>query len=234
MKIGGSNNAEFAEAILSKLPGDMEVGLAFFATKTTPLVPPTADHARLLFPLEALRQGDYPNSGITALRSAVLDAVKMFGTPLMGDTVYLISDGGENNSKAQEIDVDGALGSSGIRLFALMVSSEEIGIRSRKISEENGAAMLRDLVRAGGGTLVPKFGSTGVASDLLGKKAKESQLGKEVSRQIDQLLNFYRVDITLPEPADKPRKLNLILKGFDKETSGKLEFIYPAFLAPCY
>jgi hypothetical protein len=233
MEMGGGNNAAFAEAILSKFPADMEVGLAFFATRTTPMVPPTLDHSKLLFPLEALRRGDYPNEGITALRSAVLDAIKMFGTPLLGDTVYLVSDGGENHSKAQEIDVGDTLGSSGIRLFALMANSQDIGIRSRTNEELDGPVLLRDLVRSGGGTMIPKFGTTGVVSDLLGNKATTTQLGKEVTHQIDQILNFYRVDITLQEPADKPRKLNLILTGLDKATTRKLEFIFPTVLGPC-
>jgi hypothetical protein len=233
MKLEGSNNAAFAEAVLSKLPADMEVGLAFFSTKAIPLVPPTMDHAKLFFPLEALRRGDYGNSGITALRSAVLDAVKMFGTPLLGDTVYLISDGGENNSKAQEKDVDEVVGSLGVRLFALMVRSGGIGIRSRAIGEEDGPAMLRTLVRAGGGTMVPKFGTTGVVSDLLGTKANETQLGREVNGQIEQVLNFYRLVITLAEPTDKPRRLNLTLQGFDRATSRKLELSYPTILGPC-
>ena len=82
--------------------------------------------------------------------------------------------------------------------------------------------------------MVPTPGTTGFASDLLGKKGKETQLAREVNRQIDQLLNFYRVDITLPEPMDKPRNLNLILRGFDKVTSGKLELSYPRVLGPCH
>ncbi len=229
----GSNNAEFAEAVLSKLPDDIEVGLVFFAIKTIPMVPLTKDHSKLLFPLEALRSGDYSDRGGTALRSAVVEAAKIFGTPRIGDTVYLISDGGENESKAQEADVNAGLGGSGIRLFALMVISEEniIGRRSRE--ELEGAPLMQGLVSANGGTIVPKFGTRGVASDTVGKKGQETQLGKEVSQQIEQILNFYRLDITLPEPTDKPRKLNLILKGFDRSTSRKLKLIYPNILAHC-
>ena len=81
--------------------------------------------------------------------------------------------------------------------------------------------------------MVPKDGATGVASDLLGKKGKETQLGKEVSWQIEEILNFYRVEITLPGPAEKLRKWTLILEGFDKSTSRKLELHYPTLLGPC-
>lgn len=233
MRFEGTGNAEFAEAVLSKLPPDMEVGLAFFSTKTVPMSPPTKDHAKLWFLLEALRRGDYGNEGLTALRSAVVDAVKMFGTPIFGDSVYLISDGGDNHSRAQNSDVAATLGRSGTRLFALMTISDEIGLRGRTTEELDAPSMLLALVRANGGTLVPKPGTTGVVSDLREKKGKEPQLAKEVSQQIDQLLNFYRVDVVLPEPMDKPRKWTLSIEGFDKTTSRKLELHYPTTFVPC-
>ena len=236
MRTTGSSNADLAAAVVSKLPANVEVGLAFFAAKTVLVVTPTTDRVKLLYALEPLRKGFYYDEGMTALRSALLDSVKIFGPPVFGDTVLLISDGGENHSKASERDVEGILVSSGIRVFALTLQSEfGLLIRSRTVEELDGPGTVQAVVRSTGGTalLIPPPYFPTRPADILEKNGKETQLGHDIGRQIEQLLKFYRVEITLPGPVDKPRNWKLDLAGFDKGPAGKLELIYPTVLTPC-
>jgi hypothetical protein len=235
MQLVGSAEAKIAEGVLSKLSTDVEVGLAFFAEDTTPVAYPTKDHQRLMYALEALRKGYIYEKKRTAIWSAVRESIKMFGTPVMGDSVYLISDGGDNGSKVRESDMEQILGSSGIRLFALLVAQPP-GIRSRMSESLTGPGNVLAAAHFTGGTMISNAELSGIAEgevDLAEKDGKATQLGQDIDRQIGQLLKFYRVEVRLPEPVDKPRNWKLELIGLGKFPGGKLELIYPNVLLPC-
>jgi hypothetical protein len=228
--------AVLAERFISKLPAETEIGLAFFASHFTPMVTLGKDRGKLAFVLEALRNGQYYTEGLTALWSAVGEAAKMFGAPSLGDTIYVISDGGDNRSRPQMRDVLQALTGSGIRLFAT-VFADPIGIRSRTPEQLNGPENLKDAVRATGGTLLfdPEApgGAYSYSLDMVGKNGKPTQFAENLNRQINQLLNYYRLEISLPEPIHKPQSWRLHLAGDRQPPTEKLQLIYPALLMPC-
>jgi hypothetical protein len=222
-----------AERVVAHLPSNVEIGLMFFATKSTPMVVPTSDRGKLTFDLEALRSGDYYTEGVTALWSAVLESVKMFGAPVAGDSIFLISDGGENQSKVREPEVASVLGASGIRLFALILQESTL-FRSRTPEMMDGPGIVQAAVRATGGTSVV-IGDTPYtdAFNFIDKRGKPTPLGIDMNRQISQLLKFYRVEITLPKAVDKPRDWKLNLSGFSDLVRDNRVFTYPRMLFPC-
>jgi hypothetical protein len=227
--------AGIGEAVLAKLPADAEVGLTLFADDPTPVTYPTKDRSRVTYALEALRTHRYYAKGRTAIWSAVRESIHMFGTPVVGDSFYLISDGGDNESKLPVRDLEQVLGNSGIRLFAVMLA-QPIGIRSRTTEALSGPEILRDAVRSTGGTAISDQNSSGAVSEgsyLMKKDGKVTEFGKDVDRQLDQILKFYRVEMTLPEPVDKRQNWKLDLTGSIKSQAGKLELAYPTALLPC-
>ena len=235
---------EGAERILESLPLQSEVGLVFFQSEIIPVTLPTSDRKSLLLQVEALRNNRQSFKGRTALRNAVLAGVKMLGTPALGDSLYLISDGGDNQSKTQEGDMERQLEESGIRLFALVLSD---GIMARIIPEEiAGPNLLKSAAGNTGGTAIeagvaPHIDVSGesgaIANDMrvdfVKKDGTPTQLGQDLSQQIRQIVNYYRVDVSLPEPVEKPRALKMELIGFDKSRERTLALSYPNTVFPC-
>lgn len=238
MKIRIDVTMDAAEAVLSKVPPAVEIGLAFFAKDMLPVVLPTTNRVTVMSQLETLRKDRSSFRGRTALWAAIRESVKMFGTAQLGDVIYLISDGGENASKTQERDVEGTLRNAGVRLFALIIQNEGPGL-ARSPDEESGPVSLEQIVQdTGGAALFPKplgFPSSqfAVPLPLVDKQGKPTQLGLDLDRHLRHLLDFYRVDIDLPEPVDKPRDWKLDLVGFSKSQRDNLVLMYPTLLLPC-
>jgi len=227
--------AVLAQRFVSRLPAETEIGLAFFASKYTPMVSLGKDRPKLAFLLEALKNGQYYSEGLTALWTAVGEGAKMFGTPSLGDTIYVISDGGDNRSQAKMRGVLQALTGSGIRLFAAVLA-EPIGIRSRTIGELDGPGTMREAVRTTGGALLfdPEApGGYESSLDMVGKNGKPTQFAGDLNRQVNQLLNFYQLEISFPEPIHKPQSWRLRIVGDSQSPAERLKLIYPALLMPC-
>src|SRR5258708_1931994 len=59
--------------------------------------------------------------GITPLYDAIGTALKDLGTAEPGDAIYVITDGGDNASRARMSELERSLESSGVRLFAFLL-----------------------------------------------------------------------------------------------------------------
>lgn len=228
--------AVLAERFVSRLPAETEIGLAFFASNYTPMASLGNDRAKLTFALEALKNRQYYAEGLTALWSAVAEAAKMFGTPSLGDTIYVISDGGDNRSSSRMRGVQEALTGSGIRLFAAVLAAP-IGIRSRSPEELNGPATIKEAVHTTGGAALlfdPEApGGYYSALDMVGKNGKPTQFAEDLNRQVGQLLHYYRLEISLVEPVHKPQSWRLHIIGDGQSPTERLQLIYPTLLMPC-
>jgi hypothetical protein len=226
---------DVAEGILSRLPANVKTGLAFFAIDTIPVLLPTLDRKKLIFELEALRRDRRSYRGYTSLWSALIESVKMFRPPLPGDSVYLISGGGDNKSKENEKDAERVLGSAGVRLFALLLQSSPS--RMRAPEQFDGPFRVSNVIHVTGGT--PVFATYGgdpfpFRVAFTDKEGNPTEVGQLISLQLDQLLKFYRVEITLPDLVDKPRDWKLRFTGSASSRNDKVTLIYPTLVWPCY
>jgi von Willebrand factor type A domain len=231
---------DVAEEILSRLPPEVEVGLAFFNAETIPVALPNADRRTLIFQLEALKKDPKSFGRKTALWSALIQSAKMFKTPRAGDSVYLISDGGENKSVDPEKTAVRALGSAGIRLFAFILSS---GTLARPPEEFAGPIELQNMVNATGGIAVsaaePAYQNTlpyshpFARATFAGKSGQLTRLGESLLQQLDQLLKFYRVEVALPESVDKPRDWKLQFNASAGHSKDRFKLTYPTTIWPC-
>jgi hypothetical protein len=219
-----------AEGVLSSMPDTLQVGLAFFSVDTIPVVLPTTDRKVLIFQLESLRKNHASFRGDTALWSALIQGAKMLETPRTEDAIYLVSDGGENKSAETGKNVLTVLTRAGVRLFAFILTSARS--RSHTAEELDGPSEIQKLVVATGGTSIVTtennlpYSARAIFTD---RNGNPTQLGLSVSQQLNQLLRFYRVQITLPESVDKPREWKLRFIGKGKNVI----LTYPKMLSPC-
>ena len=234
-----------AKNILEGLPLRSAVGLVFFQSRIIPVALPTSDRQSLLLQVEALRNNRQSFKGKTALRAAVLAGLKMLGTPALGDSLYLISDGGDNQSRTHEDEMEHELEKSGVRLFALVLGGENI-VRIAP-EEAAGPDLLKAATHNTGGTAIeagmapPRIDVSGASGalpsdmrvDFVKKVGTPTQLGQDLQGQIRQIVNFYQVKVDLPQIVDKPKELKLEIKGFSKSQERRLTLSYPNLVFPC-
>jgi len=228
------------EDVVAQLPPKSEIGLAFFSTKSVRVANPTSERQILAHELEALRTGSktlVPKPRKTALWDAILDSLNMFDGPRLGDTIYVITDGGDNASKTTWKDVARTLGESGVRLFALLVRYD--AGRVQVAGETAGPQPLLEIVGDTGGIVISFYtGISGVFPSpkdtvLFDDSGKTTPLGILLGSQYRQIFSFYRLDIELPATVDKPRQWKLDLVGLGKSQRHNLVLTYPLNLAPC-
>jgi hypothetical protein len=228
--------AVLAEHLVSRLPAETEIGLAFFDSNYHLMVSLGKDRAKVTFLLEALKNRQYYAEGLTSLWSSVGEAAKMFGTPSLGDTIYVISDGADNRSWTERRDVLEALTGSGIRLFAAVLAGS-IGLRSRTPEELNGPGSIKEAVHTTGGASLfdPEApgGAYSYSLDMVEKNGKPTQFAENLNRQVNQLLNYYRLEISLQKLIHKPQSWRLQIVGDGQSPTKRLQLIYPTLLMPC-
>ncbi len=232
MKKRAEASIEVAEGLLSKLPASVEVGLAFFSKDAVPVASPTTDRSKLADQLESLRKNRGSWKGKTALWSALDKTVKMFGDQRTGDTIYIVSDGGENASSTKEKDVERFLVNQGVRVFAFLITS----VRSRAIEEVIGPVNISKVIAETGGIEIFSDDSTGPFTGqiaLADVHGKPTRVGSTMNWQVVQLLNCYYVEIELPEPVEKAKDWKLSLAGLSKSQRDNLVLAYPSQLMPC-
>jgi hypothetical protein len=232
-----NQSLDIAEDLLSSMPPAVDVGLAFFAKDLQPVARPTSDRQKLKYQLEGLRRNLSSYRGKTALWTAVLESVKMLGDARLGDSIYVISDGGDNLSSSAKEPVAIALTRAGIRMFAaafpaggqLLPSPEETVGRNdlQQVSEDTGGAGF-----IFSGMYLGHFPSS-QRPNVRDKSGQRTQFGLRLDEQIRQLVSFYRVNVELPETVDRPHEWKLALAGLSKSQRDNLVLMYPHLLAPC-
>lgn len=222
-----------AERVLSRFPVAAEVGLAFFAEKMVPVALPTVDRSKLISQLEALRKNRPSFRGKTALWTAILQGVKMFGTPSIGNAIYVISDANENASKVKERDVEVLLEGIGIRLFALVIRVDLIYPPPKTV----GGPPIETAVQLTGGTLItetfPPEYPLPQRTPFFDTRGELTKLEQSIERQMVQLTEFYQVEIGLPETVNKPEDWKLDVVGVSRPERNSLILTYPIQLVPC-
>jgi hypothetical protein len=168
--------------------------------------------------------------GTTALLDTILSAVRLLGVSGSSDSIYVISDGGDNRSRSHLQDVRNALVTAGVRLHVTLLGPE-IPLYAHLPQESESAEGLLDLVDDSGGLIV---GPLGLGNS--GYNLAESQRRVLAAR----LFLMYRgmtandlVDIELPQSVDKWRKWSLELSPKIKKLYKDLWIAYPHELAPC-
>jgi hypothetical protein len=218
MKGNQKSTLDLAESLLSTVPQEAGVGLAFLAEDLQPVLLPTKDREGLKYQLEGLRIHPSSYRGRTALWDAIGKTVGMFGHPQLGDFLILISDGDDNRSKTSPEKVIHLLAAAGIRFFVAQLEDQFPYPVSRHQAPSPFQPQISRVAEATGGYV---FNSISMA---------RASLEKEYL----QIINFYPIEINLPVGVDRPQEWKLNLVGLPKSQQNELVLTYPQVLVPCH
>jgi len=159
-------------------------------------------------------------AGETALYDAILQAAKMFGDSQLGDVVYAITDGLDNESKTTTGKVLLYLEQRNIRLFVSVIHN------SRFIP----------MPGAGGGPQVVGKAAreTGGYYAILETDKSAPLASTTAVQQLYALMaSFYLVDIELPKDPDKPRELKLTVIDANGKKRKATTVLHSQNVFPC-
>jgi len=170
--------------------------------------------------------------GRTALFDAISSGLTTVGSLGVGDVIYAVTDGGDNASRTDPGKVEKALLTEGVRLFAVVTSSETpTNRRSSEVTE--GVNRLRSMVEATGGNMLTlQYGSVVQGSHIKAHTYEEA-LNLALQRMYQQMGEFYRVEVSLPEQFEKPTKWKLEVVDANGRPMRGVEVHYPQELMPC-
>ncbi len=162
--------------------------------------------------------------GPTALLDALADAASGFGAPVAGDVIYVITDGGDNQSKRTRKAVEEILQRRGIRLFTLILDIEQFGRPALKVPAEVSGLHDTEELAANTGGASAWYGP----SLIQGVPETVQQQILSGATQLYRLMHSgYVLKLELPESLAKPEKWKLSV------SQKKAKVLYPRQLFPC-
>lgn len=212
--------------IVNSAPASTELAFATFAAHLTVEVPFGKDRDAirevLLERASPLRPA-VPPYRRTALYDAILEATGLFGAPQLGDAVYVITDGGDNNSKHTFVELQNKLEQKGVRLFCAMLGSSMWFVPDRRMRPE----LLQSIARHSGGY--------SVIFDIahFNHKAASTRAMAAAAHTLYRYLDsFYEIDAELPFAFDKPYEWKLEVLNPRGRKAG-FSVLYPKTIFPC-
>jgi hypothetical protein len=187
--------------------------------------------------------------GMSAMRDAMLEGMKFFGTPAAGDEMFVITTThGDNASKKSTNFVKRALRADGIRAFFCVLSTPYFG--GPTPVEQGGVSDMLTLARtAGGGVVGPRAYWDSLDVRLLPTNGPDlyqycppfgrptpphgSVLSRAILALYDQMGSSQRIEIIMRAPVEKRTEWKLMLS---KEASSRFEdvqVVYPRYLESC-
>lgn len=167
----------------------------------------------------------------TALYDAVARALQLLEPPQMGDVIYVITDGGEDNSsKTERSKIRRQMLGREVRVFSFLLL-QPFG-RARTLEEASALMALRDLVEETGGGMLEL-----VAAGTLPRfwpRSKQDRAALAAAKRLYQQMGvFYRLELELPQLVDKPRRWNLEVVNEKGKRRHEVSVLYSRHLLPC-
>jgi len=161
----------------------------------------------------------------TALYDAVKEGLERFDSPQPGDSILMLTDGGDNISHAKPEKIQEEAERKGVRLFTVLFLG---GGAVTSPTEGSPQAMFDFAERTGGGVHVID------ASKSSWLDAKEREKAKQELRRFwnNEVLSGYLLHFTLPASTRKQRKWLLSVDRLPGQKS-KIVASYPSRLNPC-
>jgi hypothetical protein len=156
--------------------------------------------------------------GKTALYNALSSTSSLFKRPQFGDSIYLVTDGGDNHSSVDLRQLEDDLIARGVRVFVFLVSANT---PYHTPEEREGPDNMADLARTTGGILISLQWS-----EEWFTKPEAASLAKSIR---DQVESPYRARLQLTSPLSKPAKLSITLPHEPKAYT----IVYPRRIEPC-
>ncbi len=172
--------------------------------------------------LTSLRSGPktLPKGGQrTALWDAISESLALFGGGQVGDIIYTITEGHDSVSRSKAEALEQALLTTGVRLFVFLFLPRLLP-PPQAPQEILGPSELSELMRDTGGMITLSHGMGSPPEPALVSLYR-------------QMLWFYRIELALPQPINKPEDWKLELTNAQLGERKGLRVIYPRKLMPC-
>jgi hypothetical protein len=170
--------------------------------------------------------------GTTALLDAVLSALRLLGDAGLEDSIYVITDGDDNKSRARMRVVREKLVNRGVRFYVSLLASERPGIITTE--EKTGPAEFAELAAATGGFVLGPLGVSPlgqVSYDLTEKERHGIAIGLDGLYMAMTRNDLVAVDF--PLTVNRWSKWSLSLSPEEKTGHKDWLLVYPRELAPC-
>jgi len=226
----------FAKEILSIAPGRFRAGLIVFNDRVRVKIPVQDDPAAARRAVEDLPTRVDKKDERTGRKTAVLDALMagadLLEPPQFGDSIYLITDGGENDSNTSGEAVRSALQLRGIRLYLQLLIVNRWGVQMT-VEQVTGPPQLLELVNDSGGLIGRVELARYPVARLGSADPEESQRARWAAEGFYAAIQVpYRLEVALPGPVQKPEKWRISVPNA-KARKLDLAIGYPARLAGC-
>jgi hypothetical protein len=214
-----------AQEVVDRLPPPTPMGFMLFTSRVELKGPRLTKHTAIRDQLEQLRSRQ--KGAPTALYDTIQAAALEFNPPILGDSIYLLSDGDDDASRATLATAEDPLTERGVRLFTFSITGTETSLS--RMHWDKGRP--RDFVEATGGysVLIP----AGPAKSLPARIGVTAAPDKDLvpfSKPIKLISNFERVELELPEVLRMTESLELKPTGMPGPA---LNLTYPGMLAAC-
>ena len=207
------------------------IGLIVFSTQVNRVTPLTNDRDKVENELRSLQDASaaLPARGSsTALWDSIRNASQLFGSHMGGDSIYALTDAGDNASKIRPTELDKVLVAQGIRLFSFSIAERGGGYT---LEELGGPVYMLELVSDSGGfqTIISNR-SVDPKRPFTDKFGKRTVLATALQAQSHLISNYYRMELELPVILKQATAWKLEVKGLKRSD---LHVIYPQKLAAC-
>lgn len=207
-----SNKQKVANAVASEFvslaPEQMQVSLLSFASS----IDERLQAANGRKPIQQWLASSPPSSQKrkdvqTAMYDAMFETLHEFGPAHPGDSIYVITDGGDNRSKAKFSQLEHALLRSGVRLYVFLLTD----LTSMQ-GDQAGTFNLEGLARRSGGLLdgMQASGLMPVTADRFVYNDEVVRAIQNTTRQtLNQMSAFYVLSVLEEKPSVRPKDWNL-------------------------
>jgi hypothetical protein len=171
--------------------------------------------------------------GDTTIFDAMLTATHLLDIS-SADSIYLISDGEDNQSRVKAGDVSHALGLSSVRLYVSLFEFIAPTVSNRPVGEEVSLESIIKLSIESGGLISGPWGkSSPNGTNYNVTKDERKALSFAVTHLYGAMTNNDLLEIELPEAIQKWESLSIELSADKKAPYKNLVIAYPRKLAPC-
>jgi hypothetical protein len=170
--------------------------------------------------------------GDTTIFDAIMTATSLLNISNSADSIYLISDGVDNQSRFKAGDVAHALGLTSVRLYVSLFEFIAPTVSNRPAGE--GLESIMKLSIESGGLISGPWGKSsrnGTNYNLTNDERKA--LSFAVTHLYGAMTNNDLLEIELPQTIQKGERLSIELSADKKALYKNLVIAYPRELAPC-
>lgn len=221
---GSGNQAvgPFLDTAIRAIPEQVPAMLVSFDEQFRAHTAFTQDRTALREQLAIILGHQRSFKGGTALVASLDEAIERFGSVNRGDSIVLVTDGGDNKSEHFKETLH-RIEQSGVRVFVMMLLDPMLITPE----EASGPSILKEITDATGGAILPiSRGADPRRKDIA------AAIPVLVHRLVSRIFDPQELTVRLPEAGKPSDKLKLEFLHRGKETKD-LRLEYPQLLPPC-